>query len=201
MDTPFIAASHGRAGSGVYEASRAIVNGSSRTGGDTEAKHIRKAYEKIALELSVVRRFQSPTGDSFARLAAILNDSKAPIITSNSDRTSALGEPIKSAPALAQLQQVGKQQRDSPSPESRQLISRKTSDLKKSVSQTYLEDADDPSDSNKSQHPSQRILSTSDEAAHGTTAADEDFGDSYFTSESDMMIRRMWESREVATHG
>ncbi|GIJ99097.1 hypothetical protein Aspvir_001223 [Aspergillus viridinutans] len=200
MDTSFIAASHGRAGSGVYEASRALVNGSSRTGGDTEAKHIRKAYEKIALELSVVRRFQSPTGDSFARLAAILNDSKAPI-TSTADRTSALGKPIKSAPALAQLQQVGKQQRGLPSPEPRQLISRKTSDLKKSVSQTYLEDADDPSDSNKSQHPSQRILSTSDEAAHGTTAADEDFGDSYFTSESDMMIRRMWESREVATHG
>jgi hypothetical protein len=199
MDTAFIA-SHARAGSGVYEASRALVNGSTRTGGDTEAKHIRKAYEKIALELSVVRRFQSPTGDSFARLAAILNDSKAPI-TSNSDRTSALGKPIKSAPALAQLQQVGKQQRNSPSPEPRQLISRKTSDLKKSVSQTYLEDADEPSDSNKSQHPSQRILSTSDEGAHGTTAADEDFGDSYFTSESDMMIRRMWESREVATHG
>lgn len=199
MDTAFIA-SHGRAGSGVYEASRALVNGSSRTGGDAEAKHIRKAYEKIALELSVVRRFQSPTGDSFARLAAILNDSKAPT-TSNSDLTSALGKPIKLAPALAQLQQVGKQQRDSPSPEPRQLISRKTSDLKKSVSQTYLEDADEPSDSNKSQHPSQRILSTSDDGAHGTTAADEDFGDSYFTSESDMMIRRMWESREVATHG
>lgn len=200
MDTAFMAASHGRAGSGVYEASRALVNGSSRTGGDTEAKHIRKAYEKIALELSVVRRFRSPTGDSFARLTAILNDSKAPI-ASNSERTSSLGKPVKSAPALTQLQRAGKQQRDSPSPEPRQLISRKTSDLKKSVSQSYLEDAEDPSDSNRSQHPSQRILSTSDEAAHGTTAADEDFGDSYFTSESDMMIRRMWESREVATSG
>ncbi|EAW11299.1 uncharacterized protein ACLA_089920 [Aspergillus clavatus NRRL 1] len=195
-DPVFVAGTHGRAGSAVFDAGRALVNGSSRTGGDTEAKHIRKAYEKTALELTVVRRFQSPTGNSFARLAGILNDSKAPASSSH-ERTSSLGKPIKSAPALTQLQQASKQQRDSASPEPRQLLSRKTSDLKNSVSQTYLDDVDDA----KSQHPAQRILSTSDEAAHGTSATGDDFSTSYLTSESDLMIRRMWESREVATSG
>jgi hypothetical protein len=52
----------------------------------------------------------------------------------------------------------------------------------------------------KSAHPSARILSTSDEAAHGLQG-DNDSEEDAAVNGIDMMIRRMWESREVATSG
>ncbi|KAK6838464.1 hypothetical protein P875_00011086 [Aspergillus parasiticus SU-1] len=209
MDPTFMAAAHARPGAG-FDAGRGIVNGVSRAGPayDNEAKHVRKAYEKTALELTVVRRFQSPTGDSFRRLASLVNDTKS---GSSHQRHSSLGKPIKSAPALTLLQN-GKQQspsQNSASPEPKQLISRKRSDLKTSASQTYLQEpadlANEPADSSqrpKSQHPSPRVLSTSDEAAHPTPAGEEYPEEpSFMASEAELMIRRMWESREVAIAG
>ncbi|KAE8421709.1 hypothetical protein BDV36DRAFT_42449 [Aspergillus pseudocaelatus] len=210
MDPTFIAGAHARPGAG-FEAGRGLVNGASRAGPvyDNEAKHVRKAYEKTALELTVVRRFQSPTGDSFRRLAYLVNDTK--LGSGHHQRHSSLGKPIKSAPALTLLQN-GKQQspsQGSANPEPKQLISRKRSDLKPSASQTYLQEpadlANEPADSSqrpKSQHPSHRVLSTSDEAAHPTPAGEEYPEEpSFMASEAEMMIRRMWESREVATAG
>ncbi|KAE8388122.1 hypothetical protein BDV23DRAFT_159821 [Aspergillus alliaceus] len=209
MDPAFMAAAHARPGAG-FDAGRGLVNGTLRTGPvhDNEAKHIRKAYEKTALELTVVRRFQSPTGDSFRRLTSRLTGMK---LGPSHQRHSSLGKPIKSAPALNLLQN-GKQQptaQPSPSPEPRQLISRKRSGLKTSVSQTYLPEPDDlaneSTDSSqrpRPQHPSHRILSTSDEAAHPLPVGEElPEEPSMLANEADMMIRRIWESREVATAG
>lgn len=110
------------------------------------------------------------------------------------------------------LLQNGKQQspsQNSASPEPKQLISRKRSDLKTSASQTYLQEpadlANEPTDSSqrpKSQHPSHRVLSTSDEAAHPTPAGEENPEEpSFMASEAELMIRRLWESREVAIAG
>ncbi|KAL2856040.1 hypothetical protein BJY01DRAFT_203709 [Aspergillus pseudoustus] len=189
-----------RVGPGPYDTARALVNGSSRNGGalhQSEAKHIRKAYEKTALELTVVRRFQSPTGNSFTRLNAILQQAKS---TSQEPR-SGLGQPVKSAPALVLLQrgakeQIGRPSSQSGSFESRQLIGRKQAATQSSVSQAYIQEPEDPP------HPSHRLLSTSDEAAHGTATVDDNQAeDSFLPTEADMMIRRMWESREVASSG
>ncbi|KAL2809675.1 hypothetical protein BJX63DRAFT_346715 [Aspergillus granulosus] len=200
MDAAYISGTS-RVGSGPYDTARGLVNGSSRSGGalhQGEAKHIRKAYEKTALELTVVRRFQSPTGNSFTRLNAILQDPKS---TPSQEPRSGLGQPVKSAPALVLLQREAKEQSGHPgsqsgSFESRQLIGRKQTDAQSSVSQAYIQEPEDPP------HPSQRLLSTSDEAAHGTTAVEDDQADdSFLPSEADMMIRRMWESREVASSG
>ena len=59
-----------------YDHVRRAVNGNVRVGGqESEAKHVRKAYEKTAMELAVVRRFQSPTGDSFGRINFMLKRS------------------------------------------------------------------------------------------------------------------------------
>jgi hypothetical protein len=129
----------------------------------------------------------------------------------NHQRHSSLGKPIKSAPALTLLQN-GKQQsssQNSASPEPKQLMGRKRSNLKTSVSQTYLQEPDDLANEStdsaqrpKSQHPSHRILSTSDEPTHSTPPGEE-FSEvpSFLANETDLMIRRMWESREVATAG
>lgn len=183
-------------GPGPYDPARAHINGIPRNGGvmhRSEAKHIRKAYEKSSTELAVVRRFQTPTGDSFARLNVILKDPK-----SAKDHRGGLGQPVKSAPSLVLLQRGAKQQggrhsSDGGSFESRQLISRKQSDVQGS---TFMQESDEPP------HPSHRLLSTSDDASHGTQPVEEELrDDSFLPSESDMMIRRMWESRELASSG
>lgn len=76
-----------------------------------------------------------------------------------------------------------------------------------SVSQAYLQDPDDlvnesdAAQGHKSQHPSHRILSTSDEAIHGSSAPEDITEDTLRANEAEMMIRRMWDSREVATAG
>ncbi|KAL4869083.1 hypothetical protein BDV12DRAFT_168561 [Aspergillus spectabilis] len=194
-----------RVGPGPYDTARPLVNGASRNGGvlhQSESKHIRKAYEKSALELTVVRRFQSPTGDSFSRLNAVLKDTKT--LGSSHEPRSGLGQPVKSAPALVLLQRGARQQnrRDSSNAGSfgsPQRVGRKQADPQNAVSvpQAYIQDPEEPP------HPSQRLLSTSDDAAHGTTHGIEDdpAEHSFLPSETDMMIRRLWESREVATSG
>ncbi|KAL3487636.1 hypothetical protein BJX62DRAFT_189072 [Aspergillus germanicus] len=200
MDAAYISGTS-RVGPGPYDTARALVNGSARNGGalhQSEAKHIRKAYEKTALELTVVRRFQSPTGNSFNRLNAILQHPKP---ATGPELRSGLGQPVKSAPALVLLQRGAKEQSGRPNSqsgsfESRQLIGRKQVDAQSSVSQAYIQDPEDPP------HPAHRLLSTSDEAAHGPNAVEDDqVEDSFLPSEADMMIRRMWESREVASSG
>lgn len=215
MDPAFMAAAHSRPGQ--YDAGRSLmVNGGPRVGGalhGNEAKHIRKAYEKTALELTVVRRFQSPTGHSFHRLSLLLNESKAPPTRPSSQgRPGSLGKPVKSAPALTLLRD-GRQSssdQDGSSPDHREPMGRRT-DAKTAASQAYLHGSDDqdlgklPADSTaeiphrfRSQRPDHRILSTSAETPH-TQFPGEDAEDTYYPSETDMMIRRMWESREVAT--
>ncbi|KAJ5387672.1 hypothetical protein N7509_010213 [Penicillium cosmopolitanum] len=167
------------------------INGGARTGAighDNESRQTRKAYEKVALELTAVRRFQSPTGDSFNRLRTIARASKA----------SALGKPIKSAPSLPLLQTGKRPSRLGSSSESKsQLHDPQSSTSEDPATQSESTDA---VQATKSFHPSHRILSTSDEAAHGLTG-EQDTEDYPQVNQTDMMIRRMWESREVATSG
>lgn len=198
MDPTFMAAANGRPV--PYDNGRGLVlNGGPRTGGaphGNEAKHLRKAYEKATLELTVVRRFQSPTGNSFARLSSILNEAKGPAAPT---RPSSLGKPVKSAPALTLLRD-GAHDRDqaASSAELRQLIGRKAPDIKPDdLVHPHAHPLDSTTDLPhrfKSHYP---ILSTSEETAHDPVP-DEDLEEDY-PSETDMMIRRMWESREVAT--
>ncbi|KAL4788330.1 hypothetical protein BJX76DRAFT_175066 [Aspergillus varians] len=197
MDPAYIGGTN-RAGPGPYDTARVLVNGSSRSGGamhQSEAKHIRKTYEKCTMELMVVRRFQSPTSDSFSRLNAILKNAKNDSLRQES--RSALGQPVKSAPALVLLQ-GGPNKHSRPngsnagSPDARPLVGRT---LQSSDSQAYIQDPEDPP------HPSQRLLSTSDEVAHGTHGAEDHAEASFLPSEAEMMIRRIWESREVASSG
>lgn len=211
MDPTFMAAANSRPGQ--YDAGRSLImNGGPRAGvavHGSEAKHIRKAYEKTALELTVVQRFQTPTGQSFARLSNILNGLKGQTQPDSQSRPS-LGKPVKSAPALNHLRDGQLSRDQTSSPEPKQLMGRRMSGPKTGNPQAYLH-APDNQDPNaltdspndlpyrfKSQPRANRMLSTSEETSH-THVTDEDIDDTYYPSETDMMIRRMWDSREVAT--
>ncbi|KUM61134.1 hypothetical protein ACN42_g5981 [Penicillium freii] len=186
IDPTFIATSHN-----TYDAGRGL-NGDGRAGGaghDSETRHIRKAYEKTSLELMVVRRFQSPTGQSFARLRHIVRGNKT-------EHGSALGKPVKSAPSLPLLRQGKGPSRLSSSPASKSQL--------RNPNPTASED---PATGNeplntakaaKSNDPSHRILSTSAEASRDLSG---DNDEAFQINDSAMLIRRMWESREVAIHG
>lgn len=196
MDGTFMASAHGRPGTGAYDAGRALVNGSSRSGGpghDNEAKQTRKAFEKTALELTVVRRFQSPTVYSFSRLRPVIQETRGPERSNTS-----LGQPVKSAPALTLLndgQQSSRGSGQALSPEARQLVGRR---MRPSVSEVDDSSVNDSGDRPKSQHPSQRILSTSDDTATGNPSTDDDAETNEY-NDTEMMIRRMWDSRIVAS--
>ncbi|KAJ5583239.1 hypothetical protein N7535_001859 [Penicillium sp. DV-2018c] len=182
------AANHARSGAGTYDANR-MMNGEGRAGGaghDSETRHIRKAYERTSLELMVVRRFQSPTGQSFARLRHLARVNKA-------EPGSDLGKAVKSAPHLPLLQQGNRPNRVSSNPTSK-------SQLYKMISTGDTATSSDPTrapQDAKSNDPSHRILSTS---ADGSGDSNEN-SQTFQMNDSDMMIRRMWESREVAIHG
>ncbi|KAJ5129684.1 uncharacterized protein N7515_005723 [Penicillium bovifimosum] len=187
VDANFSGASHARPGAGTYDANR--VNGEGRAGGaghDSETRHIRKAYERTSLELMVVRRFQSPTGQSFARLRHLAQVNKAvpgPV----------LGKAVKSAPHLPLLQQDKRPNRLSSNPASSSQLG---NTISTGDTATNSDPTSAPQDA-KSNDPSHRILSTSAEGMGDSGENTQGFQ----MSDSDMLIRRMWESREVAIHG
>ncbi|KAJ5125891.1 hypothetical protein N7526_008068 [Penicillium atrosanguineum] len=190
MDSGYMPTGHKRSASGVFDANRGM-NGASRASGsgfDSETRHIRKAYEKMSLELMVVRRFQTPTGDSFTRLRSIARASKA--VAARAEHSS-MGKPVKSAPSLTLLQH---QRRPSRIGSSSELPDPHSSTSEDPATRSESTDTQ----ATKSAHPSARILSTSDEAAHGLQG-DNDPEDYPAVNGVDMMIRRMWESREVAS--
>jgi len=191
MDPSYMNTGHKRSASGVYDVNRGM-NGASRGGSgfDSETRHVRKAYEKMSLELMVVRRFQSPTGDSFNRLRSVARASK--VLGASAEQSSAMGKPIQSAPSLPLLQHGRRPSRLGSSSELPDPHSSASEDPA-----TQSESTDNQA--TKSAHPSHRILSTSDEAAHGLQGDNE--SEEYPMSATDMMIRRMWESREVASSG
>ncbi|KAJ5959645.1 uncharacterized protein N7479_006795 [Penicillium vulpinum] len=190
IDPNFIAASHTRPGASTYDASRGL-SGDGRAGGaghDSETRHIRKAYEKTSLELMVVRRFQSPTGQSFARLRHIVRANKA-------EQESALGKPVKPAPSLPLLQQGKRPSNLNSSPVSKSQSHNSTPTASGDPATNEPTNTTKAAKSNDLSNP---ILSTSAEASHDLSG---DNDEAFQINDSAMLIRRMWESRDVAIHG
>ncbi|KAJ5267142.1 hypothetical protein N7478_009950 [Penicillium angulare] len=198
LDPTFIATNGARSGPGAYDANGAL-NGGSRIrlpGQDNEARTVRKAYEKSSLELNVVRRFQSPTGDSFNRLRVVTRPSQE---SRRADKGAALGKPVKSAPSLPLLQHGRHPSRLGSSSESRLQLPDPNSSASEDPA-SHGEASTHTSHARKSSHPSQRILSSSEEAVHNGPG-DQDSEDYPPVPEIALMLRRMWDSREVATSG
>jgi hypothetical protein len=188
IDPTFIAANQ-RPGASTYDAGRGL-NGD-RAGGaghDGETRHIRKAYEKTSLELMVVRRFQSPTAQSFSRLRYIARAHTA-------KQVPGLGKTVKSAPSLPLLQNGKRPNGLSTSPGSK-------SKLRNANPTEDTDTTGDPTNTSnaaQSNDPSHRILSTSAEGSRDLSGENET--EEFQANDSAMLIRRMWESREVAIHG
>ncbi|KAL1845916.1 hypothetical protein Plec18167_003013 [Paecilomyces lecythidis] len=218
MDPAFMAATHARTSSRAYDGSR-VVNGGGRIGGaahESEAKHVRKVYEKTASELAVVRRFQSPSNDSFKRVRRVMLEMERP-----SSNPGHLTKSVKSAPALANIGLVqtsparnqhrrvlSRGNNDSDTGSSSQVSKNKASGSRQS--RVYFQDQDDVVNISPSEpvdrldvdhhHATTQHLSTSDEGVHGRPTSD-DLNGGFFPNETELMLRRLWESREVATVG
>lgn len=214
---------HSRAGGRPYDGGRGAVNGSMRPGvstHDSEAKHIRKAYEKTASELNVVRQFQSPMKNSFDRVDRILSEMGRQA-GGTEQNTSLAGKSVKSAPSMTngqflqsttdRRQHVSGGTDDSPSGRS-QLISKNRQSGSKHAARVYFQDQDDVVNINDTteqmdrlgiddSHGQRSALSTSVDAATEQGGTGKDPGSGYFATETAMLLRRMWESREVASPG
>lgn len=220
IDPAFIATSHTR--NGQYDNGRGTVNGSARVGAshDSEAKHTRKAFEKTALELHVVRRFQSPTKNSFMRLQRLMNTSGRP--NTGSDSTSNfLAKNSKSAPSLTTGQflnalpnrRAKAAAASSGDNESSAESADKTRHRASKPGRVYFQEHDDVVNiSDPSSDPAERLAVESQQgepsSVNGPIGTDNkavtDTADreGYFATEQEMLLRRMWESRgEVASPG
>ncbi|KAL1970023.1 hypothetical protein VTN77DRAFT_6428 [Rasamsonia byssochlamydoides] len=224
IDPAFMAAPHSRAGGRPYDGGRGGVNGSVRPGvstHDSETKHIRKAYEKTASELNVVRRFHNPTKNSFDRVDRILNEAGRQTGGGTEQNTSLAGKSVKSAPSLTNgqsLQSTSDRRQGvmsagkDDSPGRSQLISKNRQSGSKHGSRVYFQDQDDvvnindPSepgdrlDVDDQQRSGQNILSDS-AAAAAEQGTGKDTGSGDPATEVALLLRRMWESREVASPG
>ena len=176
----------------AYEQMRRAVNGNVRVGGhDSEAKHVRKAYEKTALELSVVRRFQSPTGDSFGRINFMLKRSNdpfthqeyAPAVPIRPVRSSLLPHMASSSLSSSSLPHVGHHSRVSRGPN--ELVSSSHDPAAADIAQQ----------SSHPQHPAQRIVVSADSSV--AVHEGQEKRPPAMPTESELMIRRLWDSREV----
>lgn len=214
IDPVFMAASHSRAGQ--YDNGRGAVNGSVRVGAthDSEAKHIRKVYEKTSSEINVVRRFQNPTKNSFLRIQRLGMDSSRPSSKSvpNSDLA---GKSIKSAPSLTN----GKFLQTAPNRRQRAAVgdtdysteseSRHTAAKSGHV---YFQDHEDVVNIGDPGEPTERLAiennvdpqsqRTANHIISASISSSDRDGDGYFASEQEMLLRRVWESRgEIASPG
>lgn len=219
IDPVLIAASHTR--NGQYDNGRGAVNGSTRVGAshDSEAKHTRKVFEKTSLELHVVRRFQSPTKNSFMRLLKLTNTSGRPNTASDTS-SNFLAKSSKSAPSLTTGQflnalpsrrakaAAASSGDNESSAESADNTRQRTSKL----GRVYFQDHDDVVNiSDPSSDPAERLAVESQQggsaSANGPTGTDNQTvtgtdREGYFATEQEMLLRRMWESRgEVASPG
>lgn len=221
IDPSFMAPSHSR--NGQYDTSRGPANGSVRVGTahESEAKHARKAYEKISLELHVVRRFQNPAKNSLLRLQRLGFVAGRPG-TASSSTSGLVGKNSRSAPSLTtgQFLQTPHNRRRTAAAEGNgvnletdhrqgppkpghvyfqdQVDMANTSSDPSSDSADRLAIETRPNNQDSNAHASQTSVSTS-----ANVPTDEDrAGSSYFATEQEMLLRRMWESRgEVASPG
>jgi len=204
------------------------MNGSVRVGGaahELGAKHVRKLYDKTAAELNVVRRFQSPTKSSFDRVNQLLRKLERPATGTEAGATKSRAKNVNSIPSFhgqffrpssgRKNQHVVPQSHDATLTGSSQLINKNMHQgSKDSTSHVYFQDHDDvvnigPSEqvdrlgvdhpSPHSQRASHPILSPSTDAPQDRGATDQERDSTVFLDENELLLRRVWDSRELAS--
>ena len=222
MDPAFMAASHPRSGMRPYEGGRGAMNGSARVGGaahDLGAKHVRKLYDKTAAELNVVRRFQSPTKSSFDRVNQLSRKLERPATGTEAGATKSRAKNMKSVPSFhgqffrpssaRKNQRVVPQIHDATLTGSSQPVSKNVHQgSKDSTSHVYFQDHDDVVNigeqvdrlgvDHQSPH-SQRASHPISPSTDAPQATDQERDSTVFLDENELLLRRVWDSRELAS--
>jgi hypothetical protein len=201
------------------------MNGSARVGGaahDLGAKHVRKLYDKTAAELNVVRRFQSPTKSSFDRVNQLSRKLERPATGTEAGATKSRAKNMKSVPSFhgqffrpssaRKNQRVVPQIHDATLTGSSQPVSKNVHQgSKDSTSHVYFQDHDDVVNigeqvdrlgvdhqsphSQRASHP----ISPSTDAPQDRGATDQERDSTVFLDENELLLRRVWDSRELAS--
>ena len=181
---------------------------------DGEAKRTRKVYERLTSELSVVQRFRDPITDSFTRLLDILG----PEIRESSSRghssrpqTNGHVQKTRSATNLSQPHsRAASASRDAESGPSSQFLTRSKTRSSQARLQDpyYVINAGDvqqgDADGEQAIHAGNaedQFDDASSKTGDGYTKGASLSPRMYQTNEEEMLLRRMWECREVAVEG
>nr|KMM65282.1 hypothetical protein CPAG_01633 [Coccidioides posadasii RMSCC 3488] len=213
IDSNYVAGAQSRPGTGGYgpDGRRFMIGATGSTGVSTdgEIKRSRKIYDRFTTEYSVVHRFKNPVVDSFKRLRQIPGSSAGGKLTRvNSARDLVNGhdpsrpqsrEDMLSATAMEEAG-VGSQ-----------FLS-KTHSMKQSQVRfqgqdgiVHVGEVEQGVERLHLENPPSRTSVHTDGNTYGQQV--DDHGDvrtdsaSYHPTESELLIRRMWESREVPVAG
>ncbi|KAK2809475.1 hypothetical protein FQN50_003743 [Emmonsiellopsis sp. PD_5] len=228
LEGTFMAATQSRPGSSAHmrDGRRAVIgpSGPSGTNTDSEIKRARKIYDKYATEFSVVRRFHGPIAESFQRLQSLtLPDAKAnntPQQHPSNGTTLANGNvhktPKRATSSTADPDPTPNGQFLTKLPKSSSQVRFRTAD-----DAAHVADSEEPAErlDVEHQHKQQRPNSVAVVSADGNVYDEqiEEEGDdnghaggvggahagyrSYQPDEAELLLRRMWDSREVAVVG
>ncbi|KLJ06684.1 hypothetical protein EMPG_17822 [Blastomyces silverae] len=218
MEPTFMAATQSRPGSRDHarDGRRTLlgIGGTAGVNPESEAKRARKIYDKSTTEYSVVRRFRSPISESLLRLDKIGGTQAK---SSNTPQSQAGGQnPVIANGALSRP--PSSRNLDSDPAVNHQFLTK----LPKSSSQVRFRTSEDTVHINYSDEPAERLdvehqgqqqrpnsvaVVFADGNVYDEQIEDEDGasgGDAhtpYQPNEAELMIRRMWDSREVAVAG
>ncbi|PGH29082.1 hypothetical protein GX50_08176 [[Emmonsia] crescens] len=217
MEPTFMAAAQSRPGSRDHarDGRRTMLGAGGSTGvnPENEVKRARKTYDKFTTEYSVVRRFRGPIAESFLRLER-MNGADA------KSNTTPHGQASGQNPVVNRTLSRPSSSRnlDSDPAVNHQFLSK----LPRSSSQVRLRTSEDTVHVNDSDEPAERLdvehqqqqrpnsvaVVLADGNVYDEQIDDEDGagggGDGhgpYQPNEAELLIRRMWDSREVAVAG
>ncbi|EQL33610.1 hypothetical protein BDFG_04358 [Blastomyces dermatitidis ATCC 26199] len=216
MEPVFMTAAQSRPGSRDHarDGRRALlgIGGTAGVNPESEAKRARKIYDKSTTEYSVVRRFRSPIAESLLRLDKIAGPEAK---SNNAPQSQAGGQnPVISNGALSRP--PSSRNLDSDPAVNHQFLTK----LPKSSSQVRFRTSEDTVHVNYSDEPAERLDVEHQQQQRPNSVAvvfadgnvyDEQIDDSdgagggahtpYQPNEAELMIRRIWDSREVAVAG
>lgn len=185
----------------------------------TDSKQIRRIDEGLVSELFVVRRFRTPVLDSLNRVDEITRATSSDGNKTAEQRELSSAGNFQSAPALTNghsLQTSRKNTRNGAVKAHNSEVGVNqyiTKNTNHSTSRVHFHDQDDmvnigePAAEQFSESPSDRLLSmagpdgTSGEEIRSTEHGKERKPSGVIPSESDMMIRRLWDTREIGVAG
>ncbi|OJD19553.1 hypothetical protein AJ78_00525 [Emergomyces pasteurianus Ep9510] len=209
IDPAFMATTQSRPGSRDGRRTLIGAGGAASINLESEAKRARKTYDKFTTEYSVVRRFRGPVAESFLRLERMTGpDTKSnnpplgPISGQNSAGANGTLSRPSSSRNLESDPAINHQFLSKLPKSSSQVRLRTSEDI------VHVNDSDEPAERldvehHQQQRPNSVAVVLADGNVYDEQIDEEDGGGGdgpvlYQPNEAELLIRRMWDSREVA---